>query len=622
MGGVEPGRLSRALAHPLSSSPAELLGLQRTLGNRATARLLAGARQSRSAPTGPGAGVLQARPRADGLSPRDERRRQPDAGATFIHNAAAAGVQGRGAKLPYLDRLQPLFGRHDISHVEAYTGAAASSACRSIGASAYATGSKVAFSGAPDLHTAAHEAAHTVQQRAGVALKGGIGEVGDEHERRADAVADAVTRGRSAEALLDASRGTREAPAVQRKVGFEFETSVPVRDYTGATVGYKNPIFDAADDSWNITADSSCMEFVTVPFEEEAADAKPERDRLKRTIRQMVAWIDSLKHDGALKTAGESIGLDEFSINGSYYETGGHPLEVPNARTVAGWNITAAPQATGGVSLDKIPDLMAKIKTTKLPHLTHLAKENQNLSGMRPETGALLAEANNLAAARVARLKKLKAFKALDPTHIKQLQGLTALVISYLLMGHRQKAVWKYSKLIAPLMSHVSFSDMYETLDPSVKSYFTARHVLLAANLPEKGAENVFAKGFSYNRTGAFTNTGRTAPSGLPIYYDDRINKGPTRKQWLESIISAGPDLMSVGGGTVVTDQVETDTKHIQHTGTSDSMGNMAMDSSPSGEDLAILELRRLPKSQNYKDHWEKTALIIFDLFRAVQRGG
>jgi hypothetical protein len=51
-----------------------------------------------------------------------------------------------------------------------------------MGAEAFATGDQVAFGAAPDLHTAAHEAAHVVQQRQGVQLKGGVGEVGDAYE--------------------------------------------------------------------------------------------------------------------------------------------------------------------------------------------------------------------------------------------------------------------------------------------------------------------------------------------------------------------------------------------------------------------------------------------------------
>ncbi|MCA1665759.1 MAG: hypothetical protein LC659_16070, partial [Myxococcales bacterium] len=74
--------------------------------------------------------------------------------------------------------------------------------------------------GGGDLHTAAHEAAHVVQQREGVQLAGGIGRDGDEHERHADAVADRVVKGQSAEALLDAAPGRGGRPvsaSMQRK---------------------------------------------------------------------------------------------------------------------------------------------------------------------------------------------------------------------------------------------------------------------------------------------------------------------------------------------------------------------------------------------------------------------
>jgi hypothetical protein len=65
----------------------------------------------------------------------------------------------------------------------------------------------------------AHEAAHVIQQRGGVQLKGGVGAVGDAHEQHADAVADRVVAGQSAEALLDGtvSRSSGTVAAVQRK---------------------------------------------------------------------------------------------------------------------------------------------------------------------------------------------------------------------------------------------------------------------------------------------------------------------------------------------------------------------------------------------------------------------
>jgi hypothetical protein len=134
-----------------------------------------------------------------------------------VQRAASAGVSGSGGPLPHLDAIQQSFGAHDVSGVKAHVGDRAAAASRAIGAEAYATGNDVAFRHAPDLHTAAHEAAHVVQQRQGVQLKGGVGRAGDQYECHADAVADLVVRGESAEALLGSKAGpSRSAPAVQR----------------------------------------------------------------------------------------------------------------------------------------------------------------------------------------------------------------------------------------------------------------------------------------------------------------------------------------------------------------------------------------------------------------------
>ena len=119
-----------------------------------------------------------------------------------VHELAELGLSGTGGTLPHLDAIQRAFGRHAIGDVAAYVGGAATGAAAGMGALAYASGERIAFAQAPDLHTAAHEAAHVVQQRAGVALDGGVGQRDDEHERHADAVAERVVRGESAEELL------------------------------------------------------------------------------------------------------------------------------------------------------------------------------------------------------------------------------------------------------------------------------------------------------------------------------------------------------------------------------------------------------------------------------------
>jgi len=134
-----------------------------------------------------------------------------------IHEVAAQGTQGSGGSLPHLDAIQASFGSHDVSGVQAHTGSAAQAASKAIGAQAYASGNSIAFGQNPDLHTAAHEAAHVVQQRAGVSLSGGVGQAGDSYEQHADAVADAVVQGKSAEGLLDTTAGGGQSAGIQKK---------------------------------------------------------------------------------------------------------------------------------------------------------------------------------------------------------------------------------------------------------------------------------------------------------------------------------------------------------------------------------------------------------------------
>lgn len=120
-----------------------------------------------------------------------------------VQELARQGMTGSPQPLPHLDTILRSFGHHDVRAVPAYVGGPAAEASQGMGALAYAAGGAVAFSAQPDLHTAAHEAAHVVQQRAGVSLKGGVGQAGDAYEQHADAVADLVVNGQSAAALLD-----------------------------------------------------------------------------------------------------------------------------------------------------------------------------------------------------------------------------------------------------------------------------------------------------------------------------------------------------------------------------------------------------------------------------------
>jgi hypothetical protein len=138
-----------------------------------------------------------------------------------IHETADKGVSGGGSRLPYADQIAASFGPEHagtVHNIEAHTGGQAAEATKALGAEAYAAGDKVAFAAEPSLHTAAHEAAHVVQQKkGGLHLTGGVGEAGDTHERSADEIADRVVAGKSAEDLLPEKKAEGGDKAVQNK---------------------------------------------------------------------------------------------------------------------------------------------------------------------------------------------------------------------------------------------------------------------------------------------------------------------------------------------------------------------------------------------------------------------
>jgi hypothetical protein len=144
-------------------------------------------------------------------------------GAEPVHAWAAQGVATPASPVPFGDTIQRLFGRHDVSSIKAHTSPDAAASARDMGADAYASGDHVVLGGRSDLHTAAHEAAHVIQQRGGAQLKGGVGEGGDAHEQHANLVADRVVAGALAEDLLDgyaaggSSTSTGQATGVQRQ---------------------------------------------------------------------------------------------------------------------------------------------------------------------------------------------------------------------------------------------------------------------------------------------------------------------------------------------------------------------------------------------------------------------
>ncbi len=128
--------------------------------------------------------------------------------AEYIHEITGRGLRGPGMEYPFMERIQTSFGKHDIGDLTAHTGPEAREANTHAGSDAYYKGRHVAFGELPTLKVAAHEAAHAVQGVSGAQLQNGTGQAGDRWEKNADAVADAVARGKSAEGLLDKVAGS------------------------------------------------------------------------------------------------------------------------------------------------------------------------------------------------------------------------------------------------------------------------------------------------------------------------------------------------------------------------------------------------------------------------------
>jgi len=157
---------------------------------------------------------------------RNEDGGEVDAGAV----REAARTAGRGGR-PLPDgmraNLESAFGT-DLGHVRVSVDERAAA---SIDAKAYTVGDSIVVQNAAvlrDTETMAHEIHHTTQHGA----PGGLSDPDGRWEREASEVGARVARGQSVQVHGDAHGG---GDAVQRRVGFEFESQWRVRDHNDLT---------------------------------------------------------------------------------------------------------------------------------------------------------------------------------------------------------------------------------------------------------------------------------------------------------------------------------------------------------------------------------------------------
>ena len=377
---------------------------------------------------------------------------------------------------------------------------------------------------------------------------------------------------------------------------------MPIRANQKQIIAKNKTLYEAASGDWKITPDSSNMEFSTEPFEEEGDN--PELERMQTAVGEMAGAFDMVHLMAGFNQAEDKdTPLADVIDTGTHYLFDEHPVSVP--RDMRLYPPTAKPQVTGGVRLENIPALLEASSSTELPLESATNPEDVALLGEDPiertrsqkrpvgggdftKDSGILVRSELLASIYVSGLKH-RGVEGWD-----KLEGMLALIYTYLLAGDRQERVQDQAKYFVPLMSRMSFAGMYSTLPREARDAFDPEAILDNARLDP--AAPLYKMGYSDVAAG-----------------DKAVAKGPIRKKWLESI-ERGRDLMSAEGKTSVTQGMFASSPALgeHRTLDPDHQGNL--------EKLVQIELRRLPGAVP-PEEWTPLATTLFEMFQRVQRG-
>ncbi len=323
-------------------------------------------------------------------------------------DVAQEGVAGPGGELPHKKKIEKAFGR-ELGGVKAHVGGPAGDAADEMGAEAFATGDNVAFQQEPDLHTAAHEAAHVVQQEGGVQLLGGVGKAGDAHEREADAVADATVAGQSAAPLLakygrggDSAGGQVQHEKTQKSKNKKSKAPPPKPkgpEPREATEEEFNPYMMEGEDALlgfsetkknagllhNVLVSLANMESVHKQVIEDYDKAKKDlaKTKEKSALEQVLGGIFTL-----IDLASGVGGIIKLAKTVS---AGARGMQTAYALYKMGADMTHAPSKTG----QAIKDIGGAVADADLKSTYEAAKGVFSADPVEPD--AILADANNAA---------------------------------------------------------------------------------------------------------------------------------------------------------------------------------------------------------------------------------
>lgn len=266
----------------------------------------------------------------------------------------------------------------------------------------------------------------------------------------------------------------QRGPVAQRMVGFEFQTVGGVWNVKKLNNGKRvdpghGDLIDTLDSKIKVTADGTDLEFITEPVDE-------------RKNNEVSLLADNIK---------KSFGNFEKKLTTSsqYGKIGDYLINLNGERN-------AHPQATVGVKLENIIDLMDRItnipitisprrSTVPLPIFGHSTFSNQNTTSITDNTS----NAGKQRQAVIASVRYTKNYDVTDVTdgtnvtnlnakEQKQAQGLIALIEHFIKVnkdaetytGDKKSTYHTNAKNKMPVMPRTSIIDIFRKMEPNAQN--------------------------------------------------------------------------------------------------------------------------------------------------------
>jgi hypothetical protein len=414
-----------------------------------------------------------------------------------------------------------------------------------------------------------------------------------------------------------------DTPAVQRKIGFEFETAV----HGAYGWGQKATMFTStrassepalAPEAWKIVRDTG-IEFVTQPFELDLPGYR-QMTATMDDIARFVRWYEVASRLSAQR-GDETLHLDLLQRFPMVTDAPTSPFlaEVPKLGLYHGIEhysprkINANPQATVGTTLHRIPALVGDLGTEDLADAIRHPREagkksalgGTTLVGAYPPAETMVPEARRIALREAAYLKLRRGQQdpqtqpPVTPDDYGHYAGFVALVLTYIIRGLTQARDWDYTKVMPLAMSRTALSDVLARMvHPALGAELTWPRVRTMLRLVDATTVKLYPDAVDID-------------DELPLFRqgieNDREASLFLVRQWIESLhrpLTAGKkgmDLISASEDSMHGHQVQN------------------LEDTPGGK-LLPLELRQLPRQVRPED-WKRVAVRLFLIARKWQRG-